>query len=167
MYRTLSCLAFCFVTCLITWAKDVNPDLATLAEIGKAKVEIDFSETLIHGLSEEDFSDYEKDWDKDKSEVVAMFIGSLSDGLDGIISVRSNFNTPYTIKVSVLTVSAEGNYCCNVDILKDGVSVASIQNVKADGGSWGSKLNLIKDGAKHTGYEVGRKLRRLISKHKK
>lgn len=167
MNRFILYILFSIFVVLQSWGKSVNPDLASLAKLGKAKVEVDFSDASIHGMSEEDFQLLENDWMKDKPEVIATFLGGISDGLAGVLSLGSGFKTPFTVRVNVLTVSGQGDYTCDVDILKDGKSIATIERVKADGGSWGSKLNLIKDGAKHTGEQVGRKLRKLANRNRK
>ena len=40
----------------------------------------------------------------------------------------------------------------------------SLLIVLADGGTFGSKLNLMKDGAEHTGYKIGKYLQAKIRK---
>jgi hypothetical protein len=36
--------------------------------------------------------------------------------------------------------------------------------VKAEGGTFGTKLNMMKDGAEHTGYKIGKYLRGQMNK---
>ncbi|MBQ5642822.1 MAG: hypothetical protein IIV13_09705 [Bacteroidaceae bacterium] len=42
--------------------------------------------------------------------------------------------------------------------------ITTIKAVKADGGTFGSKLNLMKDCAEHTDYKIGKYLQAKIGK---
>lgn len=145
-------------------AETISGSFKELALCGKAKIEIDFSNASIHGMSEEDFEYVEPDWNKDKPGIVAKLVGNLTERLDGVLLFGSRLDTPFVIKVNVLSINTHGDYICNVIIFKDEEEVASIQEVKANGGKIGSKLNLIKDGAEHTGDKAGRLLRRELRK---
>ena len=129
---------------------------------GRVNMEVDFSHASIHGFSEDAFADFEHDWIKDKNEVVALFIGEVMTNCDKIV-VGMFDDTEYTIKVIVLSVSPKGDYYCKAELInKSGDISATIDGIKAYGDKFGSKLNLIKDGATHTGAAFGRFLRKKL-----
>lgn len=151
----------------LTFGQTISGSFAGLAACGKAKFTIDFSEASIHGMSEEDFEYMEPDWSKDLPQIRGDFFGGVADRLNGLVTLGSNIKSNYSINVQVISISTKGNYVCDA-IIKDGdKEVAKIQGIKADGGTIGSKLNLIKDGAEHTGKKLGRILLREIKKAKR
>ena len=155
------------ITSTLSFGQNIFGTFAGLAACGKAKFTIDFSEASIHGMSEEDFEYMEPDWSKDLPEIKGDFVGALTDRLNGIVILGTNIKSDYSVNVQVISISTKGNYVCDA-IIKDGdKEVAKIQGVKADGGTIGSKLNLIKDGAEHTGKQLGRILLREIKKAKR
>lgn len=151
----------------LTFGQTITGSFAGLADSGKAKIIMDFSEASIHGMSEEDFEYMEPDWSKDLPQIIGYFVGEVADRLNGFVILGSNVKSEYSINVRVISISTKGNYVCDA-IIKDGEKeVAKIQGVKADGGNVGTKLNLIKDGAEHTGKQLGRILLREIKKSKR
>ena len=129
---------------------------------GRVNLEMDFSQASIMGMEEDAFANYEHDWYKDKEEVVALFVGELLSNCNRII-IGMFSNTRYTIKLYVLSISPKGDYCCAADVIDNtGEVVASINGINEFGGRFGSKLNLIKDGAKNTGARFGRFLRKKL-----
>ena len=129
---------------------------------GRVNLEMDFSQASIMGMEEDAFANYEHDWIRDKDEIVALFVGEVLSNCNSII-VGVFSNTEYTIKVNVLSISTKGDYYCTADVInRSGEVVASINGIKEFGGRFGSKLNLIKDGAKHTGERFGKFLRKKL-----
>lgn len=121
----------------------------------------------LHGMSENDFGDYERDWFKDKPSVVAMFLEFANRELGNTLRLGYCPDAKYTVKAIVNSISAKGNFLCDlvvVDTLE--TEIAKIVDIKEDGGTFGSKLNLIKDGAKHTGKKFGLVLSSFIRKAK-
>jgi hypothetical protein len=65
----------------------------------------------------------------------------------------------------VTTISPKGDYSFVVQLIdKKGEIVGSIAGLFGKGGMFGTKLNLIKDGAKSTGKRAGALLRKYIKK---
>ena len=138
--------------------------LLVLKGQGRVNMEVDFSHASIHGFSEDAFADFEHDWIKDKNEVIALFIGEVMANCDKIV-VGMFDDTEYTIKVDVLSVTPKGDYYCKAELInKSDDILATIDGIKEYGGKFGSKLNLIKDGAIHTGAAFGRFLRKKLKK---
>lgn len=144
------------------YAQKVSGSFKPLAEEGRAKVEVDFSKALIHGMSETEFAKYETDWEKDKPEIIGQFVGGLQAGIKNLAALGNFPETHATLNVSVLTISPKGDYMCDAILLVDGAEVARISNIYAKGGKIGTKLNLIKDGAEHTGKTAGKLIRRNL-----
>lgn len=145
-------------------AQTITGSLKELASFGKANIEVDFSDASIHYMTEEEFAQYEQDWKKDKPEVIADFIEGVTDKLKGRLVVGTCLKTPFLLKVLVQNVTTKGDYICDVLVFNEENVLATIKNVKADGGTIGSKLNLIKDGAEHTGEKLGKLFSREIQK---
>ena len=69
----------------------------------------------------------------------------------------------HTVKVVVTTISPKGDYSFVVQLIdKKGEIVGSIAGLFGKGGMFGTKLNLIKDGAKSTGKKLGTILKKYI-----
>ena len=113
-------------------AQKVTGTFAPLRDEARVRMNIDFSEADIMGMSEEEFADFEKDWNHDKVDILAYLYENANDALNGAISVGNyKQETEYTLDLVVRTVNARG-------------------------GKIGTKLNLMKDGAKHTGKALGK-----------
>lgn len=151
-------------------AQKVNGSFASLGDEARVRMNIDFSEADIIGMSEAEFTDYEEDWTHDKVQILSLFYENVNDALKGSFVVGNyNIDTEYTLDLVVRTVSARGDYDCDVYLyrnLADGSRefVAEALGVYARGGKIGTKLNLMKDGAKHTGKELGKFLLQAAKK---
>ena len=70
-----------------------------------------------------------------------------------------------TVRILVNTVSVKGDHSFEVQLLdKSGKVQGTISGLFGKGGMFGTKLNLIKDGAKSTGKRTGALLRKYIKK---
>lgn len=117
----------------------------------------------IHGMTEKDYAVYEPAWPKDKIDIVGQFKQSLSDELDGALIFGNQPEAKYTIKAVVNTVNKSGDYNCDMVLLDaNGNEVGRMTGIKASGGHFGTKDNLIGDGAEHTGKKFGKILRKLL-----
>lgn len=140
--------------------------LSPLNGVKKANFEIEF--VSIHGMSETDFGNYEKDWFKDKNEVVGLILENANKKLNGLLSLGTSPSSDYTLRFVVNEISRKGNYNCDIEVLDKARNViAKIVDIKGKGGTWGTKLNLIKDGAESVGKEFGSVLKSEIKKSKK
>jgi len=90
-----------------------------------------------------------------------------NDKCGGTIYVGRYKDSPYEIKLIVHTISVKGDFDCDAFLLDaDGNQLGSILGIREKGGRFGSRLNLIKDGAEHTGALFGTLLERAIRKAK-
>ena len=169
MKKILSELILTFVlsmVCLVANAQKITGSFAPLAKEARVKMNVDFSQALIMGMSEEEFTVFEEDWTHDKVEILSLFYDNANDVLDGS-PVIGNYkqDTEFTLNLVVRTVDARGNYDCDLFLVRnlaDGSQeeIAKAEGVYARGGKIGTKLNLMKDGAKHTGKELGKFLKK-------
>ena len=137
--------------------------LIELAEARVAKFEVDYSEAVIHGMSEDEFAQYELDWDNDQYQIIAKFLGNLNDRTGDNLMVAKGKETPLTLRWVVLWISTKGDIKGELHLVaEDGKILAKIVELNGEGGSIGSKLNLIKDGAEDSGKRAGSFLKCLV-----
>ena len=88
-------------------AQKVNGSFASLGDEARVRMNIDFSEADIMGMSEAEFTDYEEDWTHDKVQILSLFYENVNDALKGSFVVGNyNIDTEYTLDLVVRTVSA-------------------------------------------------------------
>ena len=113
--------------------------------------------------SEAEFAEYEKDWVVDKPDVEDLILQSANAALKGACHLEFGKEADWTVKVVVTTISQKGDFSFVVQLLdKKGEIVGNIANLFGKGGIFGTKLNLIKDGAKSTGKKLGTILKKYI-----
>ena len=168
MKKIFATLLFSVALFATAGAQKITGTFAPLAKEARVQMNVDFSEALIMGMSEEEFADFEEDWIHDKVEIVSLFYDNANDVLGGSPVVGNyKMDTEYTLDLVVRTVDVRGNYDCDLYLLRnlaDGSQeeVARADGVYARGGKIGTKLNLMKDGAKHTGKELGKFLKKAM-----
>ena len=141
------------------FAQKIEGSLDVLKEVQRVGLEVDFSSAVILGMSEQEYAAYEEDWQTDKPAIVSKFSEGCNDKLDGLFYVGSYKAEvrEALIRVTVLTVSQKGDMDCDVRILdSEGNATATIRGIRAKGGVFGTTLNLIGDGATHTGEALGK-----------
>ena len=126
-----------------------------------ANLEIEYIK--IHNRSEAEFAEYEKDWVVDKPEVEDLILQNANAALKNVCYLNFGKESDWTVKVVVTTISPKGDYSFVVQLIdKKGEIVGNITNLFGKGGIFGTKLNLIKDGAKSTGKKLGTILKKYI-----
>ena len=162
MKKTILTLLLFSAFFTIASAQKITGSFAPLANEARVKMNIEFAEADIMGMSEAQFTDYEEDWLEDKDQILALFYENANNAMNGALFV-GNYpqGTDYELDLIVRTVSAHGDYDCDLflyKILADGSDefVGKAEGIFAKGGKIGTKLNLMKDGAKHTGKAIGK-----------
>ncbi len=150
--------------CLICGAQTLTGSLSSLKGESKANFVIEY--LTIRGMAETDFANYEKDWKKDKGEIVGKFLSNANEGLGETLLIGTFPTAKFTVKAEVLSVNEDGDYKCDLILIDNTTKteVARIKGIKADGGHFGSTLNLIGDGAEHTGRKFGKTLKKFLKK---
>ncbi|MBQ6311347.1 MAG: hypothetical protein IJK74_07365 [Bacteroidales bacterium] len=146
-------------------AQQVTGTFAPLKNQARVKMIVDYSEADIMGMPEEQFYTYEKDWAKDKIVALSQLYSAANEVLSKkAFSVGNySFDTDYTLYIFVRSVDVKGNHDCDlVLVANDEVEVGRANGIRASGGRFGSKLNLMKDGMEHTGTAVGKFLLKQV-----
>ena len=127
------------------------------------KVVVDYSNALIMDMTEEEFAEYEEDWYKDQPAIMGKFLEETNDELDGILRLSRTKASNYTLRWAVEWINESGTFMSDFYLeTADGEVIAVIKRVKGKGGTFGTKLNLIKDGAEETGDCIGKFLRKEL-----
>ena len=98
-YKFIILTLFCF--CSIVLSAQNEYKLSSIKPGSKINYVIDFSHSIIMGLSETDFANYEKDWNKDKFSIITKFQKGINNKLDGLLNIgtlKSATIIQYTIK---------------------------------------------------------------------
>ncbi len=136
-----------------------DKDFTSIKPGSKINFVMDFSQSIIMGMKEADFSNYELDWHKDQPTIIKKFQNGINKKLDGILNIGNYPDSPYTLKVTVINISNVGNITCDANIYdKSGAILLGLKNVS--GGSEppflpGTKLAKIKIWATLTGRSLG------------
>ena len=168
MKKTVIILLALILSCASD-AQKVSGSFAPLQNQARVKLVINFSEADIMGMSEEAFSEFEEDWTHDKIEVVSLFYSYANDVLrDKLVVGNYKTDTDFILRLDVRTVDVRGNYDCDLVLIYLGEEIARAEGLYAKGGTFGSKLNLMKDGAEHTGAAIGKfLLKELTNKERR
>ena len=170
MKKLLPLILFSMV-CSMASAQKVYGSFRSLNEQVRVKMTIDFSQAYIHGMTEEEFTEYEKDYEKDKPQLIALIYDYASKYL-----AKRNYERSFTsvgnykddtdpiLVLTIRSISATGDYDCDISLFKKDddkkIEIGRAVGIRASGGRFGSKLNLMKDGAEHLGEELGKFLYR-------
>jgi hypothetical protein len=164
MKKILFVLILTLATFAYSYAQKVTGSFRNLENQVRVKLVIDFSEADIMGMSEGEFYQFEEDWAHDKVEVFSLFYNYANEELKGIFAVGNyKTETDYVLRLVVHTVDVRGDYDSDLILLYSGEEIARAEGIYARGGKFGSKLNLMKDGAEHTGTAIGKFLKKQIS----
>lgn len=163
--KKLLILMLCIGASFAVKAQKLEGFICVLINEARVNFELDFSKANIHGMSEADFARYEKDWNKDMPAIIGGFVENLNEEIDGLVRFGHYPTAKYKLKVEVIEVSLNGNYDSDAYLLdNEGNTVAKITGLFAKGGVFGTKLNLIKDGSKHSGELLGEILHKALKR---
>lgn len=125
---------------------------------------VDYSTAIICGMDEESFMEYEKDWTTDKPEISSRIISEIQKKTDGLMVIKKD--APNIIKITIESITDNGGMYCNLVCSdSDGNILFKIENVSCKkGGTFGTKLNLMKDGAEKLGSKIGSLLKKELKR---
>lgn len=130
-------------------------------DMGKVhmSLKMDFSQAVICGMNEEEFSKYEKDWERDKPTIVRSFRSGANLSLGKTCGIGDYKDVSYTILVTVNTITEEGYIVCDASIsdLEGNVlfTVEEVTGGKEPAIGIGTKLSRMKVWATLTGKRFG------------
>lgn len=134
-------------------------EMSSIKPGSKINYFIDFSQASIMGMTETDFSNYEKDWQDDKPSIKGKFLKGVNFKLDDVLRLGTYKDSPYTLKIIVTTITDLGNIICDASLINsDGKELFHVKNIS--GGKEppflpGTKLAKIKVWANLTGRNLG------------
>lgn len=132
---------------------------------GESYVQLLVEYQVIHGFTEEGFAEYEKDWYKDKPQVISYIIDAANEKLGDMVNFSYNLDCKYVAVLTITKVKSKGDCFGNLKFMdKEGNVIAEITGLEGEGGNFGSKLNLIKDGAKEIGKSIGKNTKKLLKR---
>ena len=125
-------------------------------------IDIDYSEAVICGMDEETFAEYEKDWRTDKPEINSIIVKKMLKSMADNFLIKKN--APNIVKIKMYNITENGGMNCSVEVIDSaGVTKVKVDEVKCNrGGVFGTKLNLMKDGAEKIGSMIGRKIKKAL-----
>ncbi len=119
-------------------------------------LQVDYSSAKIHDMSEDEFAEKEQDWYKDKKGIIENVRDGITDECENL-TLLIDSKKFYTLRVNVISVSRRGTTVASVDVLDtEGNIVCKISEVSGLGGSIGTQLRLIKQGAENLGENIGK-----------
>ena len=125
--------------------------LATLKGQTKVNCEFDYSDAIIQGMTEEQFSAEEPNWGLAQKEVAAKFVEEFNER---IIRSRTPFvvgqfdDADYTICIKPSNIVRKGNFYGKVFLVdRSGNTIMDVP-IQAKGGHFGTFWNLLGDGMK-------------------
>jgi len=143
----------------------IEGSLKEIARVGRVKFIADFSDALIHGMTVEDFAIYEKDWYKDLGQIEGDFLEEVNNKAGEWCAVSPHAKSPYTMVWKVQGINRGGDTTSELIFINEQNEIIARTNlIGARGGTFGTKLNLIKDGAEHSGERWGRFLKNEIKR---
>lgn len=164
------CLIVFLLICLFQGVTAQTVTLNTLPKNLKGirmNFKVDFSHALIQGMSEEQYAEYEKDWQDDKSTIVNNFRKATNLALGKSYGVGDYKNSPFTVNVKVNTITDNGFFICDVDIIDENDKVVFhldyLTGGKEPSIGIGTKLARMKLWATLTGKALGSILKKEFS----
>ena len=154
--KRLAILMCCIALGFAAKAQRVEGALGVLNNERVVHFEISFASASIHGMTETEFAQYEGDWYKDMPSIVEHFVENLNEHMHNRVHFGNYPTANYKLRVEVINVSVKGDFDSDVFLIdREGNTVAKMIRLIARGGRIGTKLNLIKDGAEHSGELLG------------
>ena len=133
----------------------------------RMNLKADFSEALICGMNEKEFSEYEKDWEEDKPTIVRNFKTGANVGIGKSYGIGDYQDASYTIMIKVNTITDEGFIICDAKIIDSNGNtrfvVERLTGGKEPAFMIGTKLARMKIWATLTGKALGDILKKELS----
>lgn len=162
MKKILLSLIAVLVSANISAQKIISGDLNFMKGEKYLKIDIDFSQGTVFGMSAKDFAEVEEDFSKKDR----YFMSRLFEGLQGNSEVRFEINASAECKYQVILVVDETDDDGEVYGKLVFTSIAEpneklcVIKISGDGGTFGSKINLLGDGLE----SCGKKMRSIINR---
>lgn len=122
---------------------------------------VNWDEATIEGYTAQSIVEHEKDWEVDQPVLVGKFLAKYNERLGVKLPAIVNNDVNYTIELRPIHVSGKGDMTCYAIVVdRNGNEVARMDNFRAEGGHFGSLLNLIGDGMTSAGKQVAKRVQK-------
>ena len=122
----------------------------------KIQVEFDYTDAIMKKMTYVDYVAQEANWETGKKEILMKFIIEFNTATKGKI-VATTEDTNYKLIFKVSEVEKRGDTEAVGSIVDaEGKVIATIKDIEAEGGKWGTHINLMGDAAQNMGAALGR-----------
>ncbi len=164
-YLRVAMIAFAtFVSIIFPNAKATNNQNNLIGSSQSYKdfnIVIDFSQAKICDMSEESFAEYERDWNKDKPDILSKMIESVI--LSSKKYITYNKQSSNTLFIRVIEIDEWAIFNCDIEFIdSDNNKVFEVLAIGCSGDTFVARslLRRIKNGAFLEGLEIGKELKK-------
>lgn len=156
-----------FAACSFSSAqKLVRGSLESLLDESFIGFEVNFHS--IHGMTEDDFANYEENYYKAKPKLIGYILSNANVEIGQLMLTTDLSRSDVKLVLDIHNVSVNGDIAGVATICdKSGNEIAYINGISANGGVFGTKLNLMGDGSKRMGTALGKFLNKQLQKSRK
>lgn len=152
-------LSILFMSCflLLHAQKITRGSFASLAKERRVSVIIDYSESKIDYVPFDVFLESEENWDSGYREILMKFVKAANQSGGGMTYSSKEEADSYKLVFKAKKVDRDGETSGSLVLLdKEGNIVGIADGFNANGGKFGSQMNLMGDAAERLGKKVAR-----------
>lgn len=128
----------------------------SLKEEKTITVEFDYTDAIMKKMTYTDYVAQEANWETGRKEILYKFIIEFNTQTKGkIIATTAGANYKLILKVSEVEKRGDTEAVGSI-VDAEGKVIATIKDIKAVGGKWGTHINLMGDAAQNMGTALGR-----------
>ena len=164
MKKFLAIVALCTLLCNV-FAVTMRGSFGVLKGESRARLEVNYANATIYGMDESSFALEEKDWEKDKPEILEHFMEGIQENLGRKLELFTSTSEPgFIIRIDVVEISTSGACLCDVVLVDQlGTELGRLESISG-AGKGGTKLRRIKNSAEEAGLSIGKLLKKAIKK---
>lgn len=144
--------------------KITKGSFGVLANKKTVNITIDYSDSKIAGVPFEAFLETETKWEEGYNEIMLKFVKAANQNSSGII-YSSKKTTDYQLVFKAIDVDGDGETSgCLLLLDKDNNVIAVAEKINANGGKFGSQLNLMSDASERLGRKVAQFIKKQLKR---
>lgn len=155
--RKLLLLLTLFISLTVSAQKITRGSFVSLAKEKRVSVKFDYSESKIDYVPFDVFLESEENWDSGYRDIVLKFVKAANQYGGGMTYSSKEEADNYTLVFKAKKVDRDGETSGSLILLdKDGNIEGIADGFNANGGKFGSQMNLMGDAAERLGKKVAR-----------
>lgn len=164
MKKFLAIVALCTLLCNV-YAATVRGSFGALKGESRARIEANYDKAIIYGMDEQAFASAEKDWEKDKPEILEHFMEGIQKTLGRKFELFTSTSVPgFIIRINIVEINTTGACLCDVLLVdQSGAELGRLESISGEA-KGGTKLRRIKNSAEDAGLSIGKLLKKAIKK---